>query len=65
MFKINYNMGKKIILILFVLVFYISVSQVYACSIDPTPRFYIKADSFKECHFTSYNENISYDTDVI
>jgi len=62
---VDYNMSRKIIFILFVLAFYISVNEVYACSIDPTPRFYIKANNLKDCHFTSYNENISSDINVI
>jgi len=58
-------MRKTFILLLFITIFCLSINQVYACSIDPTPFFYIKTNDLKNCHFTSYSENISSSDDIV
>ncbi len=48
-------------LIVIGIVFCLSITPIFACSIDPTPLFELKTSNVERCFFKSYNETISVD----
>ncbi|MFH1257087.1 MAG: hypothetical protein V1494_07410 [Candidatus Diapherotrites archaeon] len=44
--------------------FCLFILQVYACSVDSSPRFEIKTAELSNCYFYSYNEDIPLGTDM-
>ena len=59
-------MVKKLLLLtLFFASMLFLIPQVFACSIDARPYFYVKTPQLDNCYFVSHNENLSSDVDII
>jgi len=62
----NKNMTTKLFLItLLSIAVLLVIPQVFACSIDGRPYFYVKTPELNNCYFVSYNENLSSDADIV
>jgi hypothetical protein len=57
--------GVLILTVYFFCYFILPINLVLACSVDGNPRFYIDAPNLKDCFFSSYNESLSSDVDII
>jgi len=56
---------KFFIITLFLVMILFIVPQIFACSITPFPYFSIRTSELNKCYFTSDNENLSSNVDII